>query len=48
MPKNIYREANDALQDEVKRLRRDLDRMLEKIEIIRAILMPVKKGEDNE
>ena len=47
MPKNIYREKNEQLQEEANRLRRELDRLAEKVEIIRAILTPTGKDEDH-
>jgi hypothetical protein len=46
MPKNIYREKNEQLQEEANRLRRELDRLAEKVEIIRAMLTPVKDKEE--
>ena len=43
MPRNIYKEENETLRVEVIWLRRELDRLMEQVDIIRAILMPREK-----
>jgi len=43
MPRNIYKEENETLRVEAIRLRRELDRLMEQVDIIRAILMPREK-----
>ena len=45
MPKNIYKEQNEELKAEAERLRMEVARLVNKIEICLTVLGQVKKEE---